>query len=97
MPERANVWIGQITVPHTVELKIRSRRGLTGAQVRAACEWPAVPIRAAWHHHPEYGLRLIVYAHDEQHRLLKVILQPVDPEDGSWRLRTAIVATREGA
>jgi hypothetical protein len=40
---------------------------------------------------------LIVYAYDEQHRLLKVVLQPIDPADGSWRLRTAVVATKEGA
>lgn len=97
MPERAKVWIGHITVPDSVEGKIRSRRGLTGAQVRAACEWPAAPVQAAWHDHPEYGRRLIVYAYDEQHRLLKVVLQPIDPADGSWRLRTAVVATREGA
>jgi hypothetical protein len=97
VPERAKVWIGHIMVPHSVELKIRSRRGLTGAQVRAACEWPAEPIQAAWHDHPEYGRRLIVYVYDEQHRLLKVVLQPIDPADGSWRLRTAVVATREGA
>jgi Novel STAND NTPase 1 len=54
-------------------------------------------IQAAWHDHPEYGRRLIVYAYDEQHRLLKVVLQPIDSADGSWRLRTAVVATREGA
>jgi hypothetical protein len=84
-------------VSEAVETKIRSRRGLTGAQVRAACEWPAVPVRAAWHNHPDHGRRLIVFAVDEQNRLLKAVLQPVDPEDGTWRLRTAVVATREGA
>lgn len=97
VPERAKVWIGHIMVLHSVEIKIRSRRGLTGAQVRAACEWPAVPTQAAWHEHPEYGRRLIVYAYDEQNRLLKVVLQPIDAADGSWRLRTAVIATREGA
>src|SRR5215471_11601602 len=53
-------------------MKIRNRRGVTGDQVRAACQWPAVPLRAAWDDHPDYGRRLIVFARDEQGRLLKV-------------------------
>jgi hypothetical protein len=89
----AKVWIGYIDVPPSVETKIRTRRGVTGDQVRQACQWPAAPLRAAWHDHPEHGRRLIVFARDEQGRLLKVVLQPVDIADGTWRLRTAIVGT----
>jgi hypothetical protein len=86
------VWIGHIEVPASVETKIRTRRGVTGDQVREACQWPAKPVHAVWHDHAEYGRRLIVLAIDEQHRMLKVILQPVDIADGTWRLRTVIVA-----
>jgi len=84
-------WIGYIEVPPSIESKIRSRRGVTGDQVRAACQWPAVPLRVGWHDHPDHGRRLLVVAHDEQGRLLRVILQPVDVNDGTWRLRTVLV------
>jgi hypothetical protein len=92
-----SVWIAQVIVPETVEMKIRLRRGLTGPQVRAACEWPARPLQAAWHDDPQHGRRLIVYAKDEQNRLLKVVLQPVDASHGTWRLRTAVVSREGGA
>jgi hypothetical protein len=88
------VWIGYIEVTPSIETKIRTRRGVTGDQVRAACQWPAVPIRAVWHVDPEHGRRLIVIVRDEQQRLLKVILQPVDIAEGTWRLRTVLVGTR---
>jgi hypothetical protein len=65
-----------------------------GDQVRAACQWPAVPQRVVWHDHPEYGRRLLVVARDEQGRLLRIILQPVDPADGTWRLRTVLVGEK---
>ncbi|MBO0869658.1 MAG: hypothetical protein J2P15_13940 [Micromonosporaceae bacterium] len=90
----SSIWIGYIEVPPSVETKIRARRGVTGDQVRGACQWPAKPVRAAWHSHPEHGRRLIVVAVDEQGRILKVILQPVDVQAGNWRLRTVIVSTR---
>jgi hypothetical protein len=93
----AQVWIGRVLVPTSVEIKLRTRRGITGAEVRAACEWPAQPLRAGYHDDPEHGRRLIVYTRDEQNRLLKVVLQPVDPEDGTWRLRTAVVSRSVGA
>jgi hypothetical protein len=88
------VWIGYIEVPPSVETKIRTRRGVTGDQVRAACQWPATPLRAIWHDHPEHGRRLIVLVRDEQQRLLKVVLQSVDIPDGTWRLRTVVVASQ---
>ena len=85
------IWIGFIDVPASIETKIRTRRGVTGDQVQAACQWPAVPIRVGWNEHPEHGLRLLVLTRDEQGRLLRVILSPVDEADGTWRLRTVLV------
>ncbi len=87
----AAFWIGYIEVPPSVEAKIRTRRGVTGDQVRAACQWPAVPLRIGWNEHPEHGRRLLVVARDEQGRMLRVILQPVDEAAGTRRLRTVLV------
>ncbi|HEY6749198.1 MAG TPA: hypothetical protein VI357_26210 [Mycobacteriales bacterium] len=84
-------------VADSVDTKLRNRRGVTGEQVRAACEWPAMPVRAAWHDHPDHGRRLILLVRDEQGRSLKVVLQPIDPEDGTCSLRTAVLATGRGA
>lgn len=93
----AGIWIGRVLVPESVEAKLRNRRGVTGAQVRAACEWPAAVLRTAWHEHPEHGRRLVVFARDEQGRLLKVVLHPADVADGTWILKTAVIAGRAGA
>jgi hypothetical protein len=57
----------------------------------------AKPLQAVWNDHPEHGRRLVLYANDEQNRLLKVVLQPVDVAEGTWRLRTAILSRRAGA
>jgi len=91
------VWIGRVIVPDSVEMKLRNRRGLTGSQIRAACEWPARPLAAAWHDHPRHGRRLILHVRDEQQRALKVVLQPLDVPDGSGVLRTAVLGTTGGA
>ncbi len=71
-----------------------SRRGLTSEDVRDACQAPNRYRRAAWHVHPEYGRRLIVFGSNRDGKLIKVILQPVDQHDGTWRLRTAVIASR---
>lgn len=91
-------YIGYIEISDKMQEKLITRRGLTCEDVRDACQAPNRYRRAGWHVHPEYGRRLIVFGETRQGRLLKVILQPVDGRDGTWRLRTALVATRgEGA
>jgi len=45
---------------------------------------------------PVHGRRLLVVARDGQGRLLRVVLQPIDAADGTWRLRTVLVGG-EGA
>ena len=87
----ARVWIAEILIPQSIEAKLRTRRGMTGDQVRRAC----VPDRyeaAAWHEHPEHGRRLLVRARHEDGRVLRIILMPVDEVDGIWRLRTVLVS-----
>ncbi len=86
------VRIGLVVVDAATDEKLRHRRGLTGAEVRAAVEWPAVPVRAAWNDVPEHGRRLIVYA-EWGAKVLKVVLMPLDEVDGTWLLKTAVVSS----
>jgi hypothetical protein len=72
--------------------KIQSKHGITPDEVREACHRPR---QARWHDHPEHGRRLLVLGRTAGGRKLKIILQPVDPDDGHWRLRTALVARRD--
>ncbi len=91
-------YIGYIEISAKMQEKLITRRGLTCEDVRDACQAPNRYRRAAWHVHRDYGRRLIVFGHTHDGKLLKVMLQPVDAREGTWRLRTALVATRgEGA
>lgn len=47
--------------------------------------------RSEYHCGWNLSRRLLVVARDEQNRLLRVILQPVDIAGGTWRLRTVLV------
>lgn len=83
------IWIARIDISDAMEQKIRTRRGVTGDDVRQACipdsyDW------AGWHDHPEHGRRLLVRCRTVEGVALDVILQPVDPLDGLWRLRTVL-------
>jgi hypothetical protein len=42
-----------------------------------------------WSYEEARGWRLFVQGRARKGRLLKVVLRPVDPADGVWRLRTA--------
>jgi hypothetical protein len=84
-------WIAVIQISPEMEDKIRSRRFVTGDEVREACV-PDAYDRAGWHDHPQHGRRLVVQARTAQGRRLKVILLPVGhPDDGVWRLRTVLL------
>lgn len=86
----AGIYIGQIDISDAMASKIMSKHGVSPDEVRAACSSRR---SANWHYHSEYGWRLLVVGWTGD-RLLKIILQPVDPTDGTWRLRTAFRATR---
>lgn len=90
-------YIGHIRISDRMAEKIVSKHEVTPEDVRDACQSPNRYRRAAWHVHPEHGRRLIVFGQTRDGRLIKVILQPVDVQDGTWRLRTALVATRGGS
>jgi hypothetical protein len=82
-------WIAEIQISPEMEDKIRSRRFVTGDQVREACI-PDAYDEAGWHNHPEHGRRLLVECRTSQNVKLKVILLPVDEAEGIWRLRTVL-------
>lgn len=88
------VYIGYIDISRAMTEKIASKHGVTEDEVREACQAPSRYRRAVWHTHPSYGLRLIVTGETLGGRPLLVVLQPVDITDGTYRLRTARVASR---
>lgn len=87
------VYIGYVEISPAMASKIQSKHGVTPHEVRDAC---AGHLMTRWHVHEEYGRRLLVVGRTDGGRLLKVILQPVDESDGTWRLRTVLVATGLG-
>jgi hypothetical protein len=87
-------YIGYVEISDKMTAKLIEKHGLTAEDVRDACQAPNRYRRAAWHVHALYGRRLIVFGERRDGVLLKVILQPVDRKDGTWRLRTALVAIR---
>lgn len=82
-------WIAEIQISDEMEDKIRSRRFVTGNQIREACV-PDAYERAGWDDDPEHGRRLLVVCRTSQNVRLKVILQPIDVTEGIWRLRTVL-------
>lgn len=82
-------WIAEIQITDEMEHKIRTRRFVTGDQIRQAYI-PDAYDRAGWHYHPEHGRRLLVECRTSDNVPLKVILQPVNVPEGIWRLRTVL-------
>ena len=94
MPKR--FWIAEIRISEGMEAKIRRRRFVTGDEVREACV-PDAYERAGWVDDEEHGRRLLVVCRTAQGRRLKVVLQPIDVDEGVWRLRTVLLLDRGGA
>lgn len=84
------IYIGHVDIPPGVAAKI-APRPITPAEVREACR---NVIKAGWHDHPDHGRRVLLVGLTDRGRRLKVILHPVDSTDGTWRLRTALVAEK---
>jgi hypothetical protein len=82
-------WIAEIQISPAMEQKIRTRRFVTGDQVREACV-PDRYERAGWDVDPLHGRRLAVVCRTADGVTLKVVLQPVDVHEGIWRLRTVL-------
>lgn len=84
--------IVEVEIPPAIAAKINSKHGITVDEVRDVCFGQCV---AKWHTDPTHGRRLLVTGSAEGGRRLKVILQPVNPSAGMWRLRTALVARKK--
>ena len=82
-------WIAEIQISDEMEYKIRTRRFVTGDQIREACI-PDAYDDAGWHNHPEHGWRLLVECHTFDNVRRKVILGPINVAEGIWRLRTVL-------
>jgi hypothetical protein len=89
------VYIAVVEIPPAVEAKILGR-GVTAAEVREAVVLTSV-LRARWHRHPDRGWRLLVVGLTFAGRSIKVVLYPVDANDGIWRLGTAFDVPTSGA
>ncbi len=92
----SSIYLGYIICPPGVIEKINSKHGFTEQDVRDAVQWPARPLRLFWiglHDDPR-GPRAVAIADVSDGRRIKVVLYPVDdPEEGTWRLGTAVLQT----
>lgn len=86
-----NFYIGEIIISAAMAQKIQSKHGVTPDEVR---ELYTRIVPGTWHDDPTRGARVYVIFRTSAGRTLKIVLQPVDVHDGTWRLRTAIVARR---
>lgn len=81
------IYIGFVVIDPSIAAKIRAR-GVTEAEVREAVQWPATS-RSVWEDHPKHGKRVVAFGTSSAGRRILAWLHPVDPEDGTWSLRTA--------
>lgn len=90
----ARHYIAQIHISAAMAEKIQSKHGVTPHEVREACQAPNRYTSAVWSDDPERGRRLIVCGDSAAGRRLKIVLFPVDVDEGIYRLGTALAATR---
>ena len=85
------MYIAEIRCSAAVAAKIANKHGVGLHEVRDALQWPARPLRASWLADPldPRGPRLAVEGHSGV-RAIRAILYPVDPDEGTWRLGTAV-------
>lgn len=92
----SSIYLGEIICPAGVVAKINSKHGITEQDVRDAVQWPARPLHAFWiglDDDPR-GPRAVVIGVTADGRTIKVVLYPADdPDQGTWRLGTAVVQT----
>jgi hypothetical protein len=82
------VYIAEIRISDAIEVKIRTKHHLTGAEVREAFVLRR-DVEARWEDHPVHGRRAVVLGLTYRGRRVFAALFPVDPGDGVWNLMTA--------
>lgn len=85
------VAIYDVEITEWINAKINSKKpGITADEVWDVC-YERKRHNARWHNDPNNGgWRLLVTGRTPRGRLLRIILHPVDVEQGKWRLKTAI-------
>jgi len=85
-------YVGLIECSSLVAQKIASKHGVTFDEVREAAQWPAQWLRASWLERSDdpRGPRLAIEAATYVGRVLRITLYPVDVDQGTWRLGTAV-------
>ena len=87
--------IYDVEITAAVNAKINSKKpGITADEVWDVC-YHSSNHDARWHNDPNNGgWRLFVKGRTPGGRLLRIILHPVDVEQGKWRLKTVIAENR---
>lgn len=80
-------YIGHVEISASMAEKIQAKHNVTPDEVREVCHGRP---GKRWDADPVHGERLLVLGTTSTGRRLRIILQPVDVTDGTWRLRTAI-------
>lgn len=81
------IYIAVVEIDPSCEEKIRKKHHITGDEVREAII--LTDVSARWDDSEVHGLRLVVTGCTRAGREVFAVLQPFDPTDGVWRLRTA--------
>lgn len=81
-------YIAVITASAATEQKINTKHEVTLQEVREAAVLTEVDAR--WEEDPDRGGRLLVVGTSYSGRVLNIVLYPVDVEDGTWELATAM-------
>lgn len=81
--------IYDVKISPGINAKINSKHGVTADEVHEVC-YDRRRHEARWHNDPVHGRRLLVKGATSTGRRLKIILHPVDRDQGKWRLKTAI-------
>ncbi len=82
------IYIAEVEISASVADKINSKHNVTPEEVREAIIL-RTPLRARWVYDANRGDRLAVVAEGYGGRTLKVLLYPIDVNDGRWSLGTA--------
>lgn len=83
-------YIAEVRVSDAIAAKLAAKHPpVTVTEVREALVFTRL-VRAWWHEHPERGRRLLVIGTTYGGRRLQAVLYPLDEEDGTWFLGTAM-------
>lgn len=83
--------IYHVEISSGINAKINSKHGVSADEVREVCYGRR---EDRWHTHRKHGRRLLVVGNTRSGRTLKIILHPIDRQQGRWRLKTAIAEKR---